>query len=402
MKAKFKDTEIGRIPEDWGISEVGEIIKHRKGYAFKFKWFQKSGRRIIKVSDFTLDSINISNSLFIEEKKAKEFKDFEIYEGDIIIATVGSWPNNPASIVGKVIRVPKGADGSLMNQNAVILRTKNDKKVNQEFLYYRLRNKDYSHHLISGAQGSANQASITLRDIFSFEIGNPSLEEQTAIAKILSDLDSKIELLQKQNKTLEAIAQAIFKHLFVDFEFPNEEGKPYKSSGGEMILNEELGKEIPKGWEVGKLGDITEMSIGRTPPRKEKEWFSINQNDIKWISIKDLGYSGVYIIDTSEYLTKDAVEKFRIPIIPKNTVVLSFKLTIGRVAITTEDMLSNEAIAHIKLLSALNINTEYIYLYLKNFDYNKLGSTSSIATAVTKLMSGEIRVLNNQKIKEAV
>jgi type I restriction enzyme S subunit len=192
-----------------------------------------------------LDSINISNSLFIEEKKAKEFKDFEIYEGDIIIATVGSWPNNPASIVGKVIRVPKGADGSLMNQNAVILRTKNDKKVNQEFLYYRLRNN--------------------------------SLEEQTAIAKILSDLDSKIELLQKQNKTLEAIAQAIFKHLFVDFEFPNEEGKPYKSSGGEMILNEELGKEIPKGWEVGKLGDITEMSIGRTPPRKEKEWFSINQ-----------------------------------------------------------------------------------------------------------------------------
>jgi type I restriction enzyme S subunit len=90
----------------------------------------------------------------------------------------------------------------------------------------------------------------------------PTLNEQHRIAKILSDLDSKIELLQKQNKTLEAIAQAIFKHWFVDFEFPNEEGKPYKSSGGEMVFNEETGKEIPRGWEVKPVGQYLNIVKG--------------------------------------------------------------------------------------------------------------------------------------------
>jgi type I restriction enzyme S subunit len=95
-------------------------------------------------------------------------------------------------------------------------------------------------------------------------IKTPIIEknEQVEIAKILSDLDSKIELLQKQNKTLEAIGQVLFKHWFVDFKFPNEEGKPYKSSGGEMVFNEELGKEIPKGWAVKPLGQIANFLNG--------------------------------------------------------------------------------------------------------------------------------------------
>ncbi|HID43199.1 MAG TPA: restriction endonuclease subunit S, partial [Archaeoglobaceae archaeon] len=96
----------------------------------------------------------------------------------------------------------------------------------------------------------------------------PPIDEQAAIAKILSDLDTKIELLQKQNETLEAIAQAIFKHWFVDFEFPNEEGRPYKSSGGEIAFNEELGKDIPKGWEVKPIKELCKsISNGGTPRR---------------------------------------------------------------------------------------------------------------------------------------
>lgn len=87
----------------------------------------------------------------------------------------------------------------------------------------------------------------------------------------------------------------------------------------------------------------------------------------------------MYVDTTSEYLTPEAVQRFKIPLIPKDTVVVSFKLTVGRVAIATEDMYSNEAIAHIKTHS---LPVEYIYLYFKSFDYNSLGSTSSIATAV--------------------
>ena len=97
---------------------------------------------------------------------------------------------------------------------------------------------------------------------------------------------------------------------------------------------------IPKEWEILSLKEVSNVAIGKTPPRKEQECFSTNPKDIKWVSIKDLGNCGTFIFDTSEYLTKEAINKFNVKIIPKNTVLLSFKLTVGRIAITTEDMVT--------------------------------------------------------------
>lgn len=129
-----------------------------------------------------------------------------------------------------------------------------------------------------------------------------------------------------------------------------------------------------------KAENIANITIGKTPPRSEKECFTNNEIDMKWISISDLGKSGTYIFNTAERLTMDSVNKYNVKVIPKNTIILSFKLTIGRIAITTDDMTTNEAIAH------FNLKNEdmkyYLYSYLRNFDYAKLGSTSSIATAV--------------------
>jgi len=94
-----------------------------------------------------------------------------------------------------------------------------------------------------------------------------------------------------------------------------------------------------------------------------------------------MGNCGTYILSTSEYLTEESISRFNIPVIEKNTVIISFKLTVGRISISTERMLSNEAIAHVNLFDN-NIQPEFIYLYLKQFDFDVLGSTSSIATAV--------------------
>ncbi len=194
------------------------------------------------------------------------------------------------------------------------------------------------------------------------------------------------------NKTLEEMAQALFKRWFVDFEFPNENGEPYKSSGGEMVESE-LGM-IPKGWGVKSIDELTDVSIGKTPPRKEKQWFSLNKNDIKWSSIKDLGNCGVYIFNTSEYLTREAIEKFNVKVVPKNTVILSFKLTVGRVAITPNDMVTNEAIAHFKIINKEYLTPEYLYSYLKQFNYELLGNTSSIATAINSKTIKKIPIIS--------
>jgi type I restriction enzyme S subunit len=263
----FKDLELQgqeldiTESEGWVSKKIEEVIQHKKGCAFKSEWFVTSGKPVIKVSNFTNDSIDLSDCLFLNEVKAVDFKEYEMCTDDIIIATVGSWPNNPASIVGKVVKAPKKVGGYLLNQNAVILRSKNSKMVNQVFLFYRLRNKDFSEYVVSGAQGSANQASITLKSIFNFEFSLPPIREQEIIAQTLSNLDSKIELNHQMNKTLEAVGEAVFKRWFIDFEFPNQEGKPYKSLDGEMVTSE-LG-EIPKDWVLKKLGDVLELAYGK-------------------------------------------------------------------------------------------------------------------------------------------
>jgi len=259
-----------------------------------------------------------------------------------------------------------------------------DEKITHfQFIYYWLKFK--SNLIEKRSSGSTfSEASASL--MRSLEIDLPPIEEQKEIAGVLSSLDDKIEFLREENKTLEATAQAIFKEWFVNFNFPGATDK---------MIDSELG-EIPEEWRIGRLSDVADITIGRTPPRKESEWFSTDSNDVKWISIKDMGNCGVYTGDTAEYLTRDAVERFNIPVIPKNTAVVSFKMTVGRVSITVEEMLSNEAIAHIKLKKD-GLTVEYIYLFLKNFNFSDLGSTSSIVNATNSTAIKNLSVLIPEK-----
>ena len=148
------------------------------------------------------------------------------------------------------------------------------------------------------------------------------------------------------------------------------------------------------------LGDICDIKIGRTPPRKQPQWFS-SSHGMKWVSIKDMGNTGKYISQTSESLTMDAISKFNIPIIPEGTLLMSFKLTVGRLGFTKYDMCSNEAIAQLPIKAPDIVDKNYLYYYLKNFNFDSLSSTSSIATAVNsktvKNISVNLPPLDQQK-----
>lgn len=148
------------------------------------------------------------------------------------------------------------------------------------------------------------------------------------------------------------------------------------------------------------LGDICDIKIGRTPPRKQPQWFS-ESHGIKWVSIKDMGNTGKYISQTSEFLTADAIKKFNIPIIPAGTLLMSFKLTVGRLGFTEYDTCSNEAIAQLPIKDPDIVDKNYLYYYLKNFNFGSLSSTSSIATAVNsktvKNISVNLPSLDQQK-----
>ncbi|WP_239687098.1 restriction endonuclease subunit S [Mannheimia haemolytica] len=299
-----------------------------------------------------------------------------------------------------------------------------DNELDKEYLYFLMRTKEYRHQILSTATGATVHHTSPSK-ILDFEFEKPDLQTQKLIAQYLMILEEKIQLNTQTNQTLEAIAQAIFKSWFVDFDPVRAkaqailDGKTSDEANlsamavfsGKAIEDlsqteyqelweiadafpSEFGDEgLPIGWKFNQADNLFDVGIGKTPPRKESEWFSDNANDTEWISIKDMGNQGLFITESSEYLKVEAVDKFNIKRIPENTVILSFKLTVGRVSITTKETTTNEAIAHFKIPSSSNLSSEFLYCYLKNFDFNNLGSTSSIATAVNSKMIKEMEIL---------
>lgn len=255
---------------------------------------------------------------------------------------------------------------------------------NQEFLFYLLKSK--INELESQATGTIF-SSVNKKTLENFIVNIPNEKQQKNIGTILSNLDKKIELNQKIIANLEELSQTLFKRWFVDFEFPDESGNPYKSSGGEMI-DSEMGL-IPREWELKSADEIYEITIGKTPPRKLTELFS-DKEGIDWVSISDMKSEGMFIKSTKEKIVEEGVVDYKVKVVPKDSVLLSFKLTIGRVKLTNKELTTNEAIAH---FYSSNINKLYTYLYLKNFEYGYLGNTSSIATAVNSKIIKKMPIL---------
>ena len=181
----------------WNRVTVGELVSTKKGFAFKSDLYVESGVPIVRVSNFTLDSISDEDLKYYPERERVNYSDYVLREKDIIVQTVGSWQYNPASVVGKVVHVPYYLDGALLNQNAVKLIP--NERVDRDFLYYRLRCDDFKGHVIGEARGAANQASITLDTIKSFSFDIPDYELQCKISAIIAAYDNLIENNQRKS-----------------------------------------------------------------------------------------------------------------------------------------------------------------------------------------------------------
>lgn len=243
-------------------------------------------------------------------------------------------------------------------------------RVNEEMDYRYV----YYWFLLAGKQGALKQyytgATIMhmpgqkLKEVV---IDKPPLDVQRKIGDYLEAFDDLIENNQKQIKLLEEAAQRLYKEWFVDLHFPGYE-------------DVEIVDGVPEGWSKGKAENFFNITIGKAPPRAEKQWFVKNNIGVPWVSISDMGNAGVYVFETSEDLTQEAVKKYNMKVVPSGTIFVSFKLTVGRVSIATKNMCTNEAIAHFYIDD--DSKQAYTYCYLNNFEYDTLGNTSSISKAI--------------------
>ena len=282
------------------------------------------------------------------------------------------------SINGTIGNVAKYRDEKcILGKSACFFNVKEE--LDADFIYYVFANQEFKEAITQLSTGTTIK-NVSLETMRNYTFRIPPLSIQKQIGKILSSFDEKIELNQRINDNLEQQAQALFKSWFVDFE-PFKEGK---------FVDSELGM-IPESWRVCSAETIFKINIGKTPPRKEQQWFSnINNGNVKWISISDLGSNEIFIEDSKEYLTKEAISKFNIIVVPEDTILVSFKLTVGRVGISNCELTTNEAVARFYLPKSYF--REYTYLSLKNYNYARLGSTSSIATAVNS------KIIKNMKL----
>lgn len=196
---------------NWRRARLGDLVETQKGYAFKSQWYCKEGHPIVKVSNFTDDSVDSTTLVCIPEDTAASYFKYKLSTGDVVAQTVGSWPTNPASVVGKCVRIPKEVSGALLNQNAVKLTPVNG--FDRTFLFYLLRNEDFKTYIIGTAQGAASQAAITLEAIRAYEFEVPELQVQQRLAGILSAYDALIENNQRRFVILERMARVIYHEL---------------------------------------------------------------------------------------------------------------------------------------------------------------------------------------------
>ena len=330
----------------------------------------------------------IINELFISKDKFNQLdeKFGSPKNGDILLASIGANMGIPYYV---------NTNYKFYFKDGNVTWFKNFKNnVNSKYIYYWIKSPLTQQKFINIAIGSAQKA-LTIDSLKKLDIYLPQLEEQEKIANILSSLDDKIELNNEMNKTLEEMAQSIFKRWFVDFEFPNEDGQPYKSSGGEMV-DSGLGM-IPKGWEVKKISELIEVKDGtHASPKVSKEGFPL-------VTSKHIKGDRIAIEDAKIISEKDYLEVNKRSKVDTGDILISMIGTVGLTYFVQEEEI-NFAIKNIGLFKTSQNKTlsEYFYLYLKSDNMKNYIEARLAGTTQKYISLGELRnipvVLPNDSI----
>ena len=332
------------------------------------------------------NSFDFSNLDFITKEKDNLLRNGKLQRDDIVLTTRGT--------VGNVALYSQEVPFSniRINSGMVIIRV-NKNFWHPYFIYLFFQSHLFKKQISRLISGSA-QPQLPISILETVSIPQLTLDEQKEIIFNIKSIDKKIQINNQINQELEAMAKTLYNYWFVQFDFPDQNGKPYKSSGGKMVYHPELKREIPEGWGVEKLDDLGTIVGGSTPTKSISDNFTKGGEGYSWITPNDLSNNkGNKFIKNGEIdVTVKGLKDASLKLYPEGTVLMSSRAPVGYLAIATKELTTNQGFK--SFIPDKKYDKNYIYYTLQNclkvIEQNASGSTfKEISATVLK----DIKVL---------
>ena len=334
---------------------LGELIAVTRGASLSGNYYSTKGEHI----RLTCGNFDYHNNCFKENTSKDnlfytgEFREeFLLEKGDIITPLT----EQAMGLLGTTARIPESGK-YIQSQDIALVKCKVG-KIDPTFCYYLISSRLVRNQLSVAAQQTKIRHTSPDK-IKACTVWIPELDDQKAIGRLLASLDEKIQLNKRINDNLEAMAKQLYDYWFVQFDFPNEEGKPYKSSGGAMVYNEKLKREIPQGWTAAKIKDVAQTYSGGTPTSTNSEYY--DGGNIPWINSGELNNS--IMTSTTNYITEEGLKNSSAKLYPQDTILVAlYGATAGKVSLLSFEACSNQAVCGV--IPPNKIMTTYIRYYL--------------------------------------
>ena len=331
--------------------KLGELVEVTRGASLSGQFYAEEGKLI----RLTLGNFNMNGGGFKENTSKTDLyftgtvrDEFILNKGDIITPLT----EQSLGLLGTTARIPESGK-YIQSQDVALVRCK-EGLLDPNFCYYLISSSIVRQQLSAAAQQTKIRHTSPEK-IKDCTVWVPDFEVQKNIGRILTDIDNKIAINRRINDNLEAMAKQLYDYWFVQFDFPNEEGKPYKSSGGAMVWNKKLKREIPKAWYADNICKIANILSGGTPSKAVYDyWYN---GTIPFFGPTD--YNGnVFQIETADHITQKGLEHCASSLFEEGIVIITARGSIGKLVIVGTPMAMNQSCY---ALQSKEGNFEYLY-----------------------------------------
>ena len=348
-----------------------------KNYPQKTDFYKNGYCVFLNTGNVKPDGFDFSDLYYITQEKDEILNKGRVQLNDIVLTTRGTVGNVAIfddQVPFKKIRI---------NSGMVIIRCSN--RFYPYFLYSFFRSSLFKSQCGLNGSGSA-QPQLPISAIKNIKIPEFNLKTQQSIAAVLSALDKKIALNKQINARLEEIAKTLYDYWFVQFDFPDANGKPYKSSGGEMVFDETLKREIPKGWKSGNILNIANLLGGGTPSKSSPEYWNGN---IPFFTPTDCDNS-IFILDTADRITDAGLCNSSTRLFKKHSIFITARGSVGRSSINAVPMAMNQSCYAFQAKE----NVSYTFLFFLIRELIMILEVKATGSVFNSIVSSDIETTN--------